>query len=252
VTDAPPAALAGAYNFRDLGGLATADGRRIRPGRLFRSDTLQALTDADVAHLVDTLGIAGVLDLRSSAESVEEGRGPLSAHPRPVTYVNVPLGLANVAYGHPRPGVDAPPPGRLTAEMYLGQIAGDPGIPLALELLSVLTARPTVVHCTIGKDRTGVVVALVLLLLGVPDEAVVEDYMSSAENIERMVDRLRGWPRYAQHMGRIPDEFYRVESGAVRHTLAELRVRHGGAEAWAGRNLRPGVVEALRGQLLEP
>jgi hypothetical protein len=248
VTDLHVPKLSGAYNFRDLGGLPTTDGGRIRSGRLFRSDTLQALTDDDVACLVDELGVASVVDLRSPAETVEEGRGPLTSHPRQaITYVNVPLGLAKIAFHEVEPD-----PGYLTADMYLQQLGEDPSVPLALELISVLAARPTVVHCAVGKDRTGVVVALILLLVGVDSETVVKDYMASEANIERMVDRLRGWPRYAGHMGVIPDEFYRVEEKAIRTTLAELGTRHGGAEEWARERLRPGTVDALRAHLVLP
>lgn len=256
VTDLSVGALSGAYNFRDLGGLPTVDGRRIRRGRFFRSDTLQVLAEDDVAHLVDGLGLAAVVDLRSPAEAVEEGRGPIALHPRGVTYVNVPLGMARLEGWDP----DAAP-GVVTAQMYLEQITEDPGVPIALELISVLAARPTVVHCTIGKDRTGVVVAMALLVLGVDEETVVADYMASAANIDRMVERLRGWPRYAAHMGVIPDEFYRVEEAAVRRTLAGLRERYGSAHdhraddcaaAWAAERLAPGVVDRLRGHLLEP
>jgi protein-tyrosine phosphatase len=247
MTDARVPALSGAYNFRDLGGLPTADGRRVRPGRFFRSDTLQELGDDDVAHLVDGLGVAAVVDLRSPAESVEEGRGPIARHPRAVTYVNVPLGLARTEGWDPEAE-----PGVVTAQMYLQQIAEDPAVPMALELLSVLVARPTVVHCTIGKDRTGVVVAMALLAVGVDEEAVVADYMASAAGIDRMVERLRGWPRYAAHMGVIPDEFYRVEEAAVRRTLAGFRERYGDAAGWAAERLAPGTVERLRQNLLEP
>jgi protein-tyrosine phosphatase len=67
-------ALTGAFNFRDLGGLPTADGRRTRPGRLFRSDTLQALTEADVTYLVESLSVMLVIDLRDTDEAVEQGR----------------------------------------------------------------------------------------------------------------------------------------------------------------------------------
>lgn len=247
MTDVSVPGLSGAYNFRDLGGLPTADGRRVRSGRLFRSDTLQELADEDVAQLLDGLGIAAVVDLRSPAEAVEEGRGPIAKHPRSIAYVNVPLGLARTEGWDP----DAAP-GVATAQMYLQHITEDPGVPLALELLSVLAARPTVVHCTIGKDRTGVVVAMALLVLGVDAETVVADYMASAANIDRMIERLRRWPRYAAHMGVIPEEFYRVEEAAVRRTLAGFRERYGDAACWAAERLAPGTVERLRAHLLEP
>ena len=77
--------LEGAFNFRDLGGLRLPDGRRIRQGRLFRSDTLQALTPGDVRVLLDELGLRTVVDLRLAKEVEEEGRGPLGeTEPRPL------------------------------------------------------------------------------------------------------------------------------------------------------------------------
>lgn len=250
-----PPRLHGAFNFRDLGGLPTTDGGRIRSGRLFRSDTLQALTEDDVAHLVDDLGIAGVVDLRSPVETVEEGRGAVTGHPgQKLTYVNVPLGLApvrNQTQEVDATGVDTSQPGALTAAMYVRQLDEDASVPRAVELVAVLTDRPTVVHCAVGKDRTGVITALVLLLVGVDEETVVRDYMETATNIDRMIERLRGWPRYAGHMGVIPDEFYRVEEHAIRGTLAELNARYGGAAGWARDRLRPGVIGTLRTHLVE-
>jgi hypothetical protein len=72
----PP--LDGAFNFRDLGGLPAAGGQAVRAGVLFRSDTLQALTEQDVTRLVDALGVELIVDLRGGAEAVEQGRGLLA------------------------------------------------------------------------------------------------------------------------------------------------------------------------------
>ena len=76
-------------NFRDVGGLPAADGRQIRYGLLFRSDSLQELGDDDIANLVDRLGIRYIIDLRTAEESVQQGRGPLDSYP--IGYLNVPL-----------------------------------------------------------------------------------------------------------------------------------------------------------------
>src|SRR6185312_6941474 len=175
--------LSGAYNFRDLGGMRTRDGGVLRRGRLFRSDTLQELTDEDVARLVDELEIAFVVDLRQAVEAVEEGRGPLAR--RPVCYANVPL-----------VDVDAPAgtPGELTVTQYLDHLEHDPNLVVAVELVASVVHRPTVLHCAAGKDRTGVVTALVLGLLGVEDEQIVADYMVTATNMDRITERFGRWP----------------------------------------------------------
>jgi protein-tyrosine phosphatase len=227
-------------NFRDVAGLPAGDGRHIRNGRLFRSDSLQELDDADVVTLVDRLGIRFIIDLRTADEAVQQGRGPLRAHP--IGYLNVPL-----------VDVDAPagPPGQVVLTQYLQHLEHDPNLPLAVEMVAHTVRFPTVVHCAAGKDRTGVVLALVELLLGVPEEHVIADYMVTAANIAPILARLRRWPRYAHNMARLPAETYRCEDHVIRDLLAELTSRYGGAEQWArSRGIDSSVVQQLKDRLL--
>lgn len=234
---AAPAKLA---NFRDVGGLPTTDGRHVRTGRLFRSDSLQELDDADVVTLVDRLKIRFIIDLRTAEEAVQQGRGPLSAHP--VSYLNVPL-----------VDIDAPAgqPGQVVLTQYLQHLEHDPNLPLAIEMVAHTARYPTVVHCAAGKDRTGVVLALVELLLGVPEEHVIADYMMTATNIEPVLARLRQWQRYADNMARLPAEIYRCEDHVIRGMLAELTRRYGGTERWArSRGIDGSVVRQLKDRLL--
>ncbi len=227
--------LAGAFNFRDLGGLPTADGRRTRYGRLFRSDTLQELTEDDVDRLLHDYGITYIVDLRTAEEAVTEGRGPLGR--LPVCYVNVPLA-----------DVDSPSgvPGELVVRQYLEHLECDPNLVTALDLLAHVARRPTVLHCAAGKDRTGVVTALLLRILGVTEEAVVADYLATAKNMERIVARFRRWPRYRRNMAMLPEEIYRCEEHTIRVFLQELESRYGGARNWA---LRKGLSEQVMARL---
>jgi protein-tyrosine phosphatase len=231
--------LSGAYNFRDIGGMR-ARGSVLRSGRLFRSDTLQELTDADVARLVDELAIAFVIDLRQAAEAVEEGRGPLARSS--VCYANVPL-----------VDVDSPAgaPGELTVTQYLDHLDHDPNLVIAVELVASVVHRPTVLHCAAGKDRTGVVTALLLDLLGVDHEQIVADYMVTATHMERITDRFGRWPRYRQNMASLPAEIYRVEEHTIRTFLRELDHRYGGAAGWArARGVDPDAERRLAAALL--
>ena len=152
-------------------------------GRLFRSDTLQALTPDDITHLVAVLGIEAIVDLRQAREVAEEGRGPLSECPG-ITYINTPLAMTSA---------DSVSPDEVLNALYMRCLAPDSMLPRAVEHLAALAGRPTVFHCAAGKDRTGLVAAVVLKLLGVDDDVIVADYMASAPNMPRMLERFASW-----------------------------------------------------------
>jgi protein-tyrosine phosphatase len=214
--------LAGAFNFRDLGGLPLADGRRTRPGRLFRSDTLQALTPQDVQLLRTQIGLRAVIDLRLADEVAGEGRGALAAAGE-VDYVHAPLEMAST---------DGIPPDQVLNRLY-ARCLTSASLPQAIMRIAETASRPTLFHCAAGKDRTGVVAAVVLGLLGVADDAIVADYLRSAASMPRMIERFMTWPRYRDHLAAMPPEVYAVEEGPIRTLLATLNDDFGGARGWA-------------------
>lgn len=223
---------AGALNFRDLGGLPAGPGRRTRPGVLFRSDTLQALTDDDVTLLVERLGLEAVIDLRVGAEAVEQGRGPLVT--RDVTYLNAPLREAEP---------NDEPPARQALLFSLQHLEAPTSVlGTVVRAAAAFAGRPTVVHCAAGKDRTGLVVTLLLALSGVEPEAIVADYLASGPNMEAVMARFATWPRYRAHMASVAPEMYMAHEATVRGVLAALDERFGGARGWA---LARGIDAAL-------
>jgi protein-tyrosine phosphatase len=235
--------LEGAYNLRDLGGLPTEDGGETLTGRVFRSDSLQSVTLGDVARLHDTLGVRSLVDLRGEDEVVAEGRGLLAD--RDVRYVNLPLVQEDgslVSYLEDGRTVDLVP-------RYLSYLAS-PGRTMlrAIELISEAETAPTVFFCAAGKDRTGVLSALVLRLVGVQPEAVVDDYLLSAESAEIILrERLLPSPTYAHYIATLPPEVYRAEAATMRRFLVALEDRFGGAERWAlEAGLEPSVLARLR------
>jgi protein-tyrosine phosphatase len=143
--------------------------------------------------------------------------------------------------------------GGATLDFYLGHLdPGSPVLPLALQILAVVLTRPAVVHCAAGKDRAGLVVALVLSIVGVRDEAIVADYMVTAQNMPRINERFQSWPRYREHMAAADPELYRVQEHAIQAFLRELDQRHGGARAWATRRGVPAsLLDMLTDRLLE-
>ena len=233
--------LGGAFNFRDLGGLTARSGRIVRRGLLFRSDTLQALTADDVAWLLAQARLEAIVDLRAAHEVAEEGRGPLAGQAH-LAYVNTPLAMAST---------EQVPADEVLNALYLGCLGASSMLAPAVGHLAAFAGRPTVFHCAAGKDRTGVLAAVVLRLLDVDDDAIVADYLASAHNMPRMLARFATWPRYRDHLAGMPPQVYAVEEAPIRRFLAELDRGHGGARAWAAsRGIGPELLARLEDRLL--
>ncbi len=208
------------FNFRDIGGSETEDGAHVQPRRLYRSESVAYLSEADAARLVDEYGLATVVDLRGEREVARWGRGPLGG--RPLRYLHVPItdvtrGLGNMS------------------TYYIDMLTrrADDMVRLLRRLLEP-GALPAVVHCEAGCDRTGVVAATVLGLVGVPDEAIVTDFDLTQPALPAMNERWK-----ANYLARgHPLEQWVAETWAEREeamaqTIAAVRERWGGWVGWA-------------------
>ncbi|HUC05126.1 MAG TPA: tyrosine-protein phosphatase [Acidimicrobiales bacterium] len=237
-------ALQGAVNFRDLGGYETADGRHTRWRVLFRADGLGELTPDDYAILRE-LDIRTVVDLRSAGE-LENGRFDVDSHP--------------VAFHHfpfmetlPHPEVFERAPG-LLAERYKEMLddAG-PQIVGALRALSAPDARPAVFHCTAGKDRTGILSALVLLLVGVPEATVVHDYALSGEAMARLREKIIAKYPDSREVIETLEETFSANPDHMVGLLRHMHEHYGTVEDYVrAKGLDPSVIVRLRDELLEP
>jgi protein-tyrosine phosphatase len=212
----------GCVNFRDLGGYATADGRTVAWRRLFRADGLNKLTEGDVAQMSD-LGLSTVIDLRTLDEAEQRGSFPVDRIP--VTYVGLPL--TDVL-----PATETLPDWKeasYVATRYGAMVSeGGPMLTSAIDALADAEALPAVFHCSAGKDRTGVLSALLLGFLGVPDETIVADYALSAAAMERLLDRLKAeYPEAADEVERYAPAILHVVPETMEQFLTELRDRYG-------------------------
>lgn len=227
--------LAGAVNARDVGGLPTVDGRRTRSGILFRSDNLQSLTPADVVHLVDELGLRTVLDLRTATEVEAEGPGPLRSRSEVAHHHLdlIPLGFegrAAVSRAIPDEGA----PAHAMDHFYADYLSDAPAaIATALRVIADPASGAILVHCAAGKDRTGVIVAIALSLVGVRRDDVVADYARSGERIERVRDRLVGSPTYASSVGARTLDSMRPHAANLERFLDRVDRDYGGVHGLA-------------------
>jgi protein-tyrosine phosphatase len=176
--------LEASFNFRDLGGYETADGQRIRWGSLYRSDSLQWLTPGDAEVLLD-LRLKTVVDLRSTFELTHEGR---SAHLDATDFRHTPMFEYDAL---PFPPYQPGDPQPVTADFYL-TLATECGAAISAAIVLIAEREhPLVFHCAQGKDRTGILAAILLAALGVPNEAIVADYALS----EQAIDPTFTWAR---------------------------------------------------------
>ena len=239
-------ALEGLDNVRDVGGLPLRDGGLTRPGVLLRSASLHYLTPGDVEHLVDVLGLKLVLDLRTGREVDRDGPTAVARAGVETVWLSF---LAEDGEPLPEADDDLDP----MVHNYLGYLSqrGE-NVVQAVRRLAAPDAGPALVHCAAGKDRTGVLVALVLDAVGVQRSAVLADYMLSAEQVPAMFRRwtmAAGEPMPADLTPHLP----RAEVMAT--VLARLDAEHGtgevgGAAGWLRANgLDVADLDRLRGRL---
>ena len=245
--------LEGTANTRDLGGLPTTDGGRTLPNRILRSDNLQTLSDADVQLLVEKIGLREVIDLRTSAEVLLEGRGPLRSRPE-ITHRHFTLlperGQYTDVFAAEEDEVPDLPTGWLDSLLprhvaehdegepapvrsYLGYLTqrGD-AVVEALRALAAQTDGAAVVHCAAGKDRTGVVVALTLAVAGVPHEEIAIDYGLSGDVIDAIIARLRATPTYGGDTAQRNTADHAPRRETMDRVLELLDERYGGPIGW--------------------
>jgi len=250
--------LEGAVNVRDLGGLPTADGGSTVPGRLLRAENLQELSAADIAKLVEDIGVTTVVDLRTTGEREIEGPAPLDTVPG-VRHAHHPvlleLGSASetVAEALLVTKIErdrARYPDDITCGHYLGYLEERPG-EVTGALRSIATAEgAAIVHCAAGKDRTGVIVALALTAAGVRPDAIVADYMATGDRIDAIIERLRRSKTYAEDVSTRPAQAHLPRPETMRAFLEQLDVRYGGLPRWlAGHGFADDELSRLRAKL---
>ena len=229
-------------NVRDLGGLTTADGRRVRRGALIRSDQLCRLSDGGRAALI-AHGVRTVIDLRTPAE-VERDPDPIW-HDHGVDYQLIPQ-QSEQLWREPEWVA------RTRAErdaMAIDQRAEQ----IVTMARAVASAVPggVLIHCLAGKDRTGIAVAVLLALVGVTEADIAADYTLSELNLAAELAAALAAAPDEEARARL-ERSYDARAETMLAVLAHLRIRHGGAKAYLTRaGLSDADIERIRARLLE-
>ena len=240
--------LEGTPNFRDLGGLATVDGRVTRSGVLFRSSALEELSSRDVRLLIDDIGLRTVIDLRSDDDR-EIAHSLLDT---PVRYINLPISRGGPTTSLERPmGADGRVDMPRIYRMYIETSA-----PSIIEIIAELTsgATPALFHCAAGKDRTGVVAAILLSAVGVTRDAVIADFMETEPVLADIIAYLQRRPAYADIVLRFPPGTMDVDPKFISDFLDDVDRTYGGMFTWLTEHagVSPESVARLEQLLVEP
>jgi protein-tyrosine phosphatase len=220
--------LSAPVNLRDLGG-TPIEGGILRDGLALRADDLSVITDEDARSLVDG-GLVAVIDLRTNDEAALTGRGPLAGYP--VAYHHLPL-MESISAG--MPDGDAPVIEHVAmGEMYARMV--ESAAPQLASALAIIALAPgaTAFHCAAGRDRTGVLAAVLLLALGATDDDIVTDYARTSPNMPAIMERTK--PTIGALMARLGFDLNAMTAVTISeepmdiamHTMfARLRERHG-------------------------
>ncbi|WP_084501037.1 tyrosine-protein phosphatase [Nocardia xishanensis] len=216
-------------NVRDLGGLPVPGGGVTRFGAVYRASTPQHLTEDDLVLLTGRVGLRTLIDLRNPDEVEREGYGLLTG--ADVRLVNLPVRKAAATTVTP---ADLVPDSKhydlvaLYRELLDGSVES---VLTAVRLITDTDRHSVVFHCAAGKDRTGVLAAVLLDAVGVPAEVIAADYALSGERMARVRARLDALPSY-HGLPPVRTGILAVEPGVMIGFLERLRADHGGAAGW--------------------
>lgn len=215
--------LDGVDNFRDLGGYPARDGRSTRWRTMFRADGLHQLTVDDLEQL-RAIRLRTVIDLRTAAEIDERGRFPVDAFPVRFHHLSV----MDRTWDLEQAREQALPPAEFLHQAYTSMLveAGD-RFGAAVTLLADADAVPAVFHCAAGKDRTGLLAALVLGAIGVDPDTIVDDYALTQNSMDVFLERAESDPEKAAEIAHVPRSFFSADPQGMAWLLDDIERAHG-------------------------
>lgn len=244
----------GSYNTRELGGYKTADGKSVKWGVLFRSDKLSDISLEDQKYLKN-LGIQRIVDFRSKAEKTEDP----DKIPDGVAYIEMPIEVD----GAMRTKIEAILKGEINRNVKDFLIeANEEFIKNYSHIYSKFLKdlakeqKPTMFHCTAGKDRAGFAAAITLIAIGVSKEDAINDYMKTneytAKRIDEMISKIELMSLY-QTDGELLRPLLGVEREYLEAAFKAAENEYGSIENYirSGLNISEKEIQQLRSFLLE-
>ena len=242
-------------NFRDFGGYKTQNGTSLKKGLLYRSGDLSKATDADLERIA-SLGIKTVCDLRSEGERKQEpDRIPVTA---PLTFFNIPMRpiveyhgrslrrLFSLMFGSERRMDYEAESYQAYREYATGYL---PQLKTLFQRISNPENLPLLIHCSAGKDRTGVVASLIQLVLGVPLETAIDDYLKTNGNLDAytkdVFNRLSKLGYFGVPWKKLYGPLFAARVDFINAALEQVKEEFGAIDEWLRRGLGFSETEKL-------
>jgi protein-tyrosine phosphatase len=254
--------LAGGCNFRDCGGYATLQGARVRWGRLYRSGLMRGL-EPEAAAAVAALGLRSVCDLRRNAERARDPNPDFGPQVRRFEWDTGQEASSILEQDFTGEDAAARAQARMLRMYARMPFELQPRFAGVFAAIAHAAGGATIVHCTAGKDRTGVAIALVLSTLGVPREVIVEDYVLTNHAVDlraRLLQREAagaGLAASAEPLLSLPpaalDAIVAAHPEYLSASFDAIEARHGSVAAYVREELAvpAQAIEQLRATLLE-
>ena len=237
----------GCFNFRDIGGYKNQDGKSVKKGLYFRTGRQDRMTERDLAQLLD-LKISTQIDLRKPDEVLDQGKGPLVT--MGANYINI----AVIPEGGSDQLSKLVGDTGISGKRYLGYLEFGPTSWLRLfGILADQENLPVVLHCTAGKDRTGVSTAFLLSILGVSRSLIEADYLLTNLDTERQADFIENTVGYPEGYNREKMiSAAGVPKNAMRDFLDGIELRWGSAVEYLEKiGVTKEQMESIRDNFLE-
>jgi len=254
--------MEGIHNFRDVGGQRTEDDRLVKRGMLYRSGSLADASNADLERL-SALGIRTICDLRTHQER-DDNPSRLPRHAG-IRVLHIPVKVNRhdesglllralwLLFGKARK-LDY---GKLARESYREYVTDfRPQFSTVMKLAADDHNLPLLIHCTAGKDRTGFACSLIQLMLGVPPEAVLDDYLRSNDHLDAFTDGMLHKLRFASLFGLSREKLlplFEARQEYLEAAFDQIRRDYGTVSDYVreGLEVSDAQVRRLRGLLLE-
>jgi protein-tyrosine phosphatase len=231
-------------NFRDIGGYPARRGRTVAWRHVFRSGEFRNLTPEDLHRLTNELGVGCVIDLRSGFEVKKHGKGLLTE--TDLKYYHIEFMSDG---GDPKANAKRYEHCTNMGEFYIELVQQKEfgqKIVEALEVIAEPKNYPLVFHCAVGKDRTGMLAAMLLSLLGVGEDEIIKDYALSEPYMDALLEKIRQNPKEGEGVPKIPEYFWKAPAESMKLLLVMLKKEYGGV---AGYLKEMGMAASLPAQL---